>query len=95
MPDPSPKRRRLSSPKSPDWEAANPETPLNSFENESNYDIGETGGPTPALAANGVDHDVKVYPAVSHSFMNHHTGWTAAFDRVGLRYVAGVRPHHR
>ncbi|HVW33358.1 MAG TPA: dienelactone hydrolase family protein, partial [Acidimicrobiia bacterium] len=26
-----------------------------------------------ALAANGVDHDVKVYPGVGHSFMNHHT----------------------
>src|SRR5581483_9489294 len=42
-----------------------------------------------ALAANGVDHDVKEYPAVSHSFMNHHGGWTTVFDRVGgLRYGA-------
>ena len=39
-----------------------------------------------ALGAQGVDHDVKVYPGVGHSFMNHHTGWKAAFDRVGLRY---------
>lgn len=40
-----------------------------------------------ALAANGVDRDVKEYPAVSHSFMNHHSGWTTVFDRVGgFRY---------
>lgn len=42
-----------------------------------------------ALEALGIDHDVKEYPAVSHSFMNRHTGWTAAFDRVGgFRYGA-------
>ena len=39
-----------------------------------------------ALAANGVDHDVKEYPGVGHSFMNRHSGWTAVVDRVGFRY---------
>jgi carboxymethylenebutenolidase len=39
-----------------------------------------------ALAANGVDHDVKEYPAVSHSFMNRHAGWPAVFDRIGFHY---------
>jgi carboxymethylenebutenolidase len=39
-----------------------------------------------ALAANGVDPDVKEYPGVSHSFMNRHSGWTAVLDRVGYRY---------
>jgi carboxymethylenebutenolidase len=40
-----------------------------------------------ALAANGVDHDVKEYPGVSHSFMNRHSGWATVFDRVGgFRY---------
>jgi len=39
-----------------------------------------------ALTANGVDHDVKEYPAVGHSFMNQHSGWMSAFDRVGFRY---------
>jgi carboxymethylenebutenolidase len=39
-----------------------------------------------ALAANRVDHDVKEYPAVSHSFMNRHEGWTAVFERIGYRY---------
>lgn len=35
-----------------------------------------------ALAANGVDHDVVEYSDVSHSFLNRHTGWMAALDRV-------------
>ena len=39
-----------------------------------------------ALEQNGVEHDVKEYPAVGHGFMNHHTGWATAFDRVGFRY---------
>jgi carboxymethylenebutenolidase len=39
-----------------------------------------------ALIANGVDHDVKEYPAVGHSFMNRHSGWMSVFDRVGFRY---------
>jgi carboxymethylenebutenolidase len=39
-----------------------------------------------ALTANRVDHDVKEYPAAGHSFMNHHSGWATAFDRVGFRY---------
>ena len=40
-----------------------------------------------ALDADGVDHDVKEYPAVSHSFMNRHSGWATVFDRVGgFRY---------
>jgi len=42
-----------------------------------------------ALTANGVDHDVKEYPGVSHSFLNHHAGWLATFDRVtGYGYGA-------
>jgi carboxymethylenebutenolidase len=40
-----------------------------------------------ALTANRVDHDVKEYPAVSHSFMNRHEGWTAVVERVGFRYA--------
>jgi YfiH family protein len=44
MPDPTPKRRRNSSPKNPDSEAANPEKRLNFPENESNPDIGEQKG---------------------------------------------------
>ena len=40
-----------------------------------------------ALDQLGVDHDVKEYPTVGHSFMNHHSGWAAVFDRVGgFRY---------
>jgi carboxymethylenebutenolidase len=39
-----------------------------------------------ALEVNGVDHDVKEYPGVGHSFMNRHSGWMAVFDRVGFRY---------
>lgn len=35
-----------------------------------------------ALQANGVDHDVKEYPGVSHSFLNEHHGWIAALDRI-------------
>jgi carboxymethylenebutenolidase len=27
-----------------------------------------------ALTANGVDHDVKLYPNVGHSFLNNHSG---------------------
>lgn len=42
-----------------------------------------------ALRANGVDHDVKVYPTVSHSFLNRHHGWISAVDRItGYRYGA-------
>jgi carboxymethylenebutenolidase len=29
------------------------------------------------LDANGIDHDVKVYPDTGHSFMNDHPGWLA------------------
>ena len=51
---------------------------------------GHAGRLEKALTANGVDHDVKEYPAVGHSFMNHHSGWTAVFDRVGgFRYGEG------
>ena len=42
-----------------------------------------------ALKADGVDHDVKEYPGVSHSFLNHHDGWLSATDRItGFRYGA-------
>ena len=30
----------------------------------------------------GVDHDVKVYPGVGHSFMNQHQGWQRALSSV-------------
>ena len=43
-----------------------------------------------ALQTTDVDHDVKEYPAVGHSFMNRHTGWTTVFDRIGFRYAAGA-----
>jgi carboxymethylenebutenolidase len=39
------------------------------------------------LEVNGADHDVVEYPEASHSFLNRHTGWVAATDRVtGLGY---------
>lgn len=36
-----------------------------------------------ALETNGIDHDIKEYPDVSHSFMNEHQGWVATLGRVG------------
>lgn len=44
---------------------------------------GHAGRLDDALAANGVDRDVKEYPAVSHSFINRHAGWTVVYDRLG------------
>jgi carboxymethylenebutenolidase len=42
-----------------------------------------------ALAANGVEHDVKEYPNAGHAFMTQHTGKWAFVERVpGLGYVA-------
>jgi len=42
-----------------------------------------------ALSANGVDHDVQVYPSASHSFLNHHDGRLAIVDRItGIGYDA-------
>jgi carboxymethylenebutenolidase len=42
-----------------------------------------------ALAANGVEHDVKEYPNAGHAFMTTHTGKWGFVDRVpGLGYVA-------
>jgi carboxymethylenebutenolidase len=35
-----------------------------------------------ALVSNGVDHDLKEYPGVSHSFLNRHEGWVTAVDKV-------------
>jgi carboxymethylenebutenolidase len=34
-----------------------------------------------------VDHDVKEYPAVGHSFVNRHDGWKAVVERVGFRFA--------
>jgi len=42
-----------------------------------------------ALTAAGIPHDVKEYPDTPHSFLNHHEGRTATYDRV-LRI--GYRP---
>jgi carboxymethylenebutenolidase len=40
-----------------------------------------------ALSTDDVDHDVKEYPGVGHSFMNRHSGWVTVLDRVGgFRY---------
>ncbi|MEW6476598.1 MAG: dienelactone hydrolase family protein [Actinomycetota bacterium] len=36
-----------------------------------------------ALETNGIDHDIKEYLDVSHSFMNEHQGWVATLGRVG------------
>lgn len=60
MVDHSSKRVLNSLLKSPNSAAASPETPLNSAENESNYDIDEidvppAGPALPAIAANGVE----------------------------------------
>ncbi len=35
-----------------------------------------------ALSGAGVAHDVKEYADAGHSFLNQHTGWMAATDRV-------------
>jgi len=35
-----------------------------------------------ALTVAGIPHDVKEYPDTGHSFLNHHTGKAAAFDRI-------------
>ncbi|MGN6330246.1 MAG: dienelactone hydrolase family protein [Motilibacteraceae bacterium] len=46
-----------------------------------------------ALTKNGVPHDVKEYPDASHSFLNRHTGFFAALDRVtgtGYREAAAT-----
>lgn len=45
------------------------------------------------LAEHGVPHDVKEYPGAAHSFMNQHTGFFAAMDRVagtGYREAAAT-----
>ncbi len=35
-----------------------------------------------ALTEAGIPHDVKEYPDAAHSFLNHHEGRAAAFDRL-------------
>jgi carboxymethylenebutenolidase len=62
--------------------------------------IGSFGGQDPslrgasarlegALATLGIDHDVKEYPGVGHSFMNEHHGpMTVLLKVMGLRYDA-------
>ena len=30
----------------------------------------------------GIEHDVKIYPGVGHSFMNQHEGWPARLERL-------------
>ena len=42
-----------------------------------------------ALSALGVEHDVKEYPGVGHSFLNRHSGALAVLDKVlGAGYSA-------
>jgi YfiH family protein len=87
MPDPSPKRRRDSSPKNPDSEIANPETPLNSSENVSHSDIGgldgQSGRHVPALSANGVEWfpvpGWDEIPWLWHGFSTRRGGVTRAY----------------
>jgi carboxymethylenebutenolidase len=43
---------------------------------------GHAGRLKAALVANRVEHDLKEYPDVSHSFLNHHPGWMATVDKV-------------
>jgi len=48
-------------------------------------DRGSRGAPErleAALEELGIEHDVKVYPDASHSFLNRHSGWHATVDRV-------------
>jgi polyphenol oxidase len=91
MPDPSPKRRRHSSPKRPDSAVAHPETPLNFPENESNNDIGRADGPSevgePALAASGVEWfpvpGWEEIPWLWHGFSTRRGGVTRAYCPEG------------
>lgn len=34
------------------------------------------------LTRHGVDHDVKTYPGVGHSFMQRYSGWQSLFTRI-------------
>ena len=44
------------------------------------------------LEAAGVEHDVKVYPGVGHSFMNQHEGWQRALAAVPTPMRVGHQP---
>jgi carboxymethylenebutenolidase len=37
----------------------------------------------------GVEHDVKVYPGVGHSFLNQHDGWQGAVSRLPSPMATG------
>jgi carboxymethylenebutenolidase len=43
-----------------------------------------------ALAANGIDHDVKEYPGVGHSFMNDHGSLMVLLKVMGIGYDANA-----
>jgi carboxymethylenebutenolidase len=46
-----------------------------------------------ALAANGVDHDIKVYPEASHGFLNNHPPADRTPLLVVLDSLSGTRFH--
>lgn len=46
-----------------------------------------------ALAANGVAHDIKVYPEASHGFLNDHPPADQTPLLVLLNRISGTRYH--
>jgi carboxymethylenebutenolidase len=42
------------------------------------------------LTSLGIDHDVKEYPGVGHSFMNDHRSWMVLMKVMGAGYDAGA-----
>lgn len=46
-----------------------------------------------ALAANGVDHDIKVYPEASHGFLNNHPPDDQTPLLMVLNRISGTRYH--
>ena len=46
-----------------------------------------------ALAAAGVDHDIKVYPEAGHGFLNNHPPEDMTPLLVVLNRVSGTRYH--
>ena len=46
-----------------------------------------------ALAANGVDHDIKVYPDAGHGFLNNHPAQDMTPLTVVLSKISGTRYH--
>jgi carboxymethylenebutenolidase len=46
-----------------------------------------------ALTANGVPHDIKVYPEASHGFLNDHPPEDLTLLTVLLSRISGTRYH--